>query len=79
VAILNALQYIATVFITERRQTPVIENQLSLSRCMIHEASEARRPPRWRWTMHWPAVLPARVPAYNQCACGRVAAPRFIL
>jgi len=57
----------------------VTPKQLSLSPFMIHEASEARRPPRWRWTMHWPAVLPARVPAYNQCACGRVAAPRFIL
>jgi len=31
------------------------------------------------WTMHRSTVLPACVPGYHQCDCGRVAAPRFIL
>src|SRR5215471_21223939 len=52
---------------------------LSLSRFMVHEASEARRPPAGWWTVHGPAVLPARVPGSHQCDGGRVAAPRFIL
>jgi hypothetical protein len=26
---------------------------------MVYDASEVRRPPRWRWTLHRPAVLPA--------------------
>src|SRR5262245_30751573 len=53
--------------------------QLSLSRFMVHEASEERRPRASWWTVHGPAVLPARVLGSHQGDCGRVAAPRSTL
>src|SRR4029453_10439463 len=48
---------------------------LSLSRFMVHDASKARRPRADWWTVHWPAVLLARVPGFHQCDCGEIAAP----
>ena len=54
-------------------------NQLSLSRFIVNNASEARSPPRWQWTLHWPAVLPARAPGAHQCDCRRVAVPHSTL
>jgi len=46
---------------------------------MVHDAAKARRPRAGWWTVHWPAVLLARVPGFHQCDCGEVAAPRSIL
>ena len=40
--------------------------ELSLSRFMGHDASEVRRPHDGWWTVHGPAVPPARVPGYPQ-------------
>jgi hypothetical protein len=53
--------------------------ELSLSRFIVHDTSEERRPRDGWLTVHWPAVPPARVPGYPQRDCGRVAAPRAIL
>ena len=43
---------------------------LSLSRLMVHEASEARRPPRWL-VARARATSPPRVPGDHQCHRGR--------
>src|SRR5205085_8135092 len=52
---------------------------VSLSRFIVHDTSEARRPRDDWWTVHGPAVPPARVPGSPQRDGGRVAAPRALL